>query len=234
MRILQARILERAAIPFSRGSSQPKDQTQVYCIAGRFFTIWVTRETQSPPIFHHFLSSIGHQGQKPTQTGSSLRGLLKEDSCISSWSPGPVARLWKVSRIAQSASAHLIEAARPASLCPATSFSSGYRLAFSAHSSIHTSPWWLLLNCDPCSESAGPAGLAFSSLLAQSFNTLIPKSQMGESDLSIFEQLSDPSPIDCEWWFCLSQGLDRAHCLRHAIEEVMSGISNVLNLMQIH
>ena len=170
MRILQARILERAAIPFSRGSSQPKDQTQVYCIAGRFFTIWVTRETQSPPIFHHFLSSIGHQGQKPTQTGSSLRGLLKEDSCISSWSPGPVARLWKVSRIAQSASAHLIEAARPASLCPATSFSSGYRLAFSAHSSIHTSPWWLLLNCDPCSESAGPAGLAFSSLLAQSFN----------------------------------------------------------------
>ena len=35
---LQARILEWAAIPFSRGSSQPRDQTQVSCIAGRFFT----------------------------------------------------------------------------------------------------------------------------------------------------------------------------------------------------
>ena len=37
--ILQARILESGAIPFSRGSSQPRDQTQVCCIAGRFFTI---------------------------------------------------------------------------------------------------------------------------------------------------------------------------------------------------
>ena len=36
--ILQARILEWAAIPFSRGSSQPRDQTQVSHIAGRFFT----------------------------------------------------------------------------------------------------------------------------------------------------------------------------------------------------
>ena len=32
--ILQARILERVAFPFSRGSSQPRDQTQVSCIAG--------------------------------------------------------------------------------------------------------------------------------------------------------------------------------------------------------
>ena len=37
--ILQARILERIAILFSRGSSQPRDRTQVSCIAGRFFTI---------------------------------------------------------------------------------------------------------------------------------------------------------------------------------------------------
>ena len=36
--ILQARILEGIAFPFSRGSSQPRDQTQVSCIAGRFFT----------------------------------------------------------------------------------------------------------------------------------------------------------------------------------------------------
>ena len=35
--ILQARILEWVAIPFSRGSSRPRDQTQVSCMAGRFF-----------------------------------------------------------------------------------------------------------------------------------------------------------------------------------------------------
>ena len=38
-RILQARTLEWVAFPFSRGSSQPRDQTQVSCIVGRFFTI---------------------------------------------------------------------------------------------------------------------------------------------------------------------------------------------------
>ena len=37
--ILQARILEWVAFPFSRGSSQPRDQTQVSRIAGGFFTI---------------------------------------------------------------------------------------------------------------------------------------------------------------------------------------------------
>ena len=44
--ILQARILERVAFPFSRGSSQLKDQTQVSYIAGKFFTSWATREVQ--------------------------------------------------------------------------------------------------------------------------------------------------------------------------------------------
>ena len=40
--ILQARILEWVAIPSSRGSSQTRDQTQVFCIARRFFTVWAT------------------------------------------------------------------------------------------------------------------------------------------------------------------------------------------------
>ena len=44
MGILQARILEWAAMPSSRGFSQPRDQTQISCIAGGFFTIWATRE----------------------------------------------------------------------------------------------------------------------------------------------------------------------------------------------
>ena len=42
--ILQARILEWVAFPFSRGSSQPRNRTQISCIAGRFFTSWATRE----------------------------------------------------------------------------------------------------------------------------------------------------------------------------------------------
>ena len=44
--ILQARILEWVAFSFSRGSSQPRDQTQVSHMAGRFFTSWATREAQ--------------------------------------------------------------------------------------------------------------------------------------------------------------------------------------------
>ena len=44
--ILQARILEWVAIPFSRGSSQPRDQTQVSHTTGGFFTSWATREAQ--------------------------------------------------------------------------------------------------------------------------------------------------------------------------------------------
>ena len=45
--ILQARVLEWVAIPFSRGSSQPRDQTQVSCIAGRHFILRATREAHT-------------------------------------------------------------------------------------------------------------------------------------------------------------------------------------------
>jgi len=45
--ILQARILEWVVVfLFSKGSSQPRDQTQVSYIAGRFFTNWTTKEAQ--------------------------------------------------------------------------------------------------------------------------------------------------------------------------------------------
>ena len=44
--ILQARILEWVAFPFSRGSSQPRDRTQVSRTVGRFFTSWAT----TPPL----------------------------------------------------------------------------------------------------------------------------------------------------------------------------------------
>ena len=42
--ILQVRILKWVAIPFSRESSWPRDQTEISRMAGRFFTIWATGE----------------------------------------------------------------------------------------------------------------------------------------------------------------------------------------------
>ena len=56
--ILQARILEWVAIPFSRGSSWPRDQTPVSYIAGRFFTIWATREAHGLVIYGLYLIEI--------------------------------------------------------------------------------------------------------------------------------------------------------------------------------
>ena len=52
--ISQAGILEWVAISFSKGSSQPRDQTRVSCTAGRFFTNWATREA----LFVSLLSNI--------------------------------------------------------------------------------------------------------------------------------------------------------------------------------
>ena len=45
--ILQARILEWVAFPFSGGSSQPRDGTHISGIAGRLFTSWDTREPKN-------------------------------------------------------------------------------------------------------------------------------------------------------------------------------------------
>ena len=46
-RILQARIIEWVAIPFSRRSSKHRDRTQVFHIAGRFFTNWEPEKPKS-------------------------------------------------------------------------------------------------------------------------------------------------------------------------------------------
>ena len=56
--ILQARILEWVAIPFPRGSSPPRDGNWVSCIAGRFFTIWATREAPGAPQMLGFQNSV--------------------------------------------------------------------------------------------------------------------------------------------------------------------------------
>ena len=53
--IFQAAILEKFAILFCRGSSQPRDQTWVSYTAGRFFTVWATREAQTNSIIIEML-----------------------------------------------------------------------------------------------------------------------------------------------------------------------------------
>ena len=59
--ILQERILEWIAIPFSRESSWSRDWTWVSCMAGRFFTIWVTKQAiqfSSLQFSHSVMSDI--------------------------------------------------------------------------------------------------------------------------------------------------------------------------------
>ena len=72
--ILQARILEWVATPFSRGSSQPRNRTQVSCIPSRSFTSWATREALVTwpgiikpmfPALQGWLSIPGPPGKSP-------------------------------------------------------------------------------------------------------------------------------------------------------------------------
>ena len=52
-RVFQAGVLEWVAMPFSRGSSWPRNWIRVSCITGRFFTIWVTREAWWTLVLRH-------------------------------------------------------------------------------------------------------------------------------------------------------------------------------------
>ena len=61
--ILQARMLECVAMPFSRGSTWPRDWTQASFIAGRWFTSWAIRE--APSIIHIVLVVCVCQSQSP-------------------------------------------------------------------------------------------------------------------------------------------------------------------------
>ena len=61
--ILQARILEWGVISFSRGSSWPRDQTQVSCMASRFFTVWATTGQRWVLIPVYSLSSFTSTGK---------------------------------------------------------------------------------------------------------------------------------------------------------------------------
>ena len=76
--VLQARMLEWVAISFSRRSSQPRNWTQVSCIAGRFFTDWAKREAWS-----------GWEVENPLPIqGTQVQSLLQEDpTCLRATKP---------------------------------------------------------------------------------------------------------------------------------------------------
>ena len=81
---LQARILEQESFPFSRGSSQPRDQTKVSSISGKFFTSWTTRESGKRVRQGYILSSclfslyaeyiMWNAGLDEAQTGIKITG----------------------------------------------------------------------------------------------------------------------------------------------------------------
>ena len=70
-RILQARILEWVTISFSRGSSQPRDRTQVSCTAGKFFT---TEPPRKPSccgwVVKNMSANVGDSGDVGSIPGS--------------------------------------------------------------------------------------------------------------------------------------------------------------------
>ena len=73
--LLWARILEWVAFPFSRGSFQPRDRTQVSHIAGRVFTTWATREAQTESLSVISDSLRPHEPYSPWSSPGQNTGL---------------------------------------------------------------------------------------------------------------------------------------------------------------
>ena len=89
--IIQARILEWVAFPFSMGSSQPRDRTQVSHIAGGFFTSWATREALAHGCRHQICALViklyaleGLQWLRE-ETAKFLQGSVLDFILVSSW-----------------------------------------------------------------------------------------------------------------------------------------------------
>ena len=79
--VFQAIILEWNAISFSRRSSRPRDWTLVFCIVGRRFTVWATREVHKLT----YLSSNGQMIQLPNGKSCLLEVTPLETNTISNY-----------------------------------------------------------------------------------------------------------------------------------------------------
>ena len=75
----QARILEWIAIPFCKGSSQPRGWTQVSRIAGRVFIIWATREAHKPQYFGDFYNVSMKCPKWNNEVGNSTKSVTEKE-----------------------------------------------------------------------------------------------------------------------------------------------------------
>ena len=85
--VLQGWILEWVALPFFRGSSQHKNRTQVSHTAGRFFTIWATREAQEYWSVAYPFSSRSSQPRNQTKVSFIAVGFFYQLSYQESLRP---------------------------------------------------------------------------------------------------------------------------------------------------
>ena len=85
--LLQARVLEWVAISSSRGPSPPRDWTQVSHIAGRFFTVWATKEAL---LFLLICKRLYHRTQRVCILNSSTASCLIISSSCSNHNFSPL------------------------------------------------------------------------------------------------------------------------------------------------
>ena len=90
--ILQTRILEWVAMPCSKGSSRPRDQTHISCIAGGFFTDWATGEAPFNILSVQFSRSVMSNSLRPHESQharppcpSSTPGVYSKSCPLSRW-----------------------------------------------------------------------------------------------------------------------------------------------------
>ena len=88
--ILQARILEWIAFPFSKGSSKPRDRTLVSHTAGGFFTSWATREAQKVLLFKPYVILLTY----PFLCLPCIYILDNEISLLCHWQRGHLAQVF--------------------------------------------------------------------------------------------------------------------------------------------
>ena len=89
--ILQARIQEWVAISYSRGSSWPRDLTHFFCTAGRFFTVWATREVNTVMVVYKSLLSQVEKFLNNIKSNHSYNSMLVNVQYKNVWSMTSVA-----------------------------------------------------------------------------------------------------------------------------------------------
>ena len=152
--ILQARILEWVVIPFSRGSSRPKDRTQVSYIAGSFFINWATREAQTT--FGAGAGGHFHPSHLLAPLHNDLPGhALRFTHCLCSATAGCFTDL-----------SSLAEYFTPSHLLIPNPFPSakGTTSASCWGWKCRHQPWFRISYSSACSPSASPANLHSTSL----------------------------------------------------------------------